>query len=250
MKICILDIETSPLIAYSWGPSYETNLIEVIEQSQVLSFSAKWLGGKHITKGWPDYKGYKKGILDDRNLIKDLWEIVNEADVIVGQNLRDFDMKILNARFLFHGLKPPSPYKTVDTKVEAKKYLRMPSNKLDDLGGYYGIGRKVEHEGFGLWKKCMAGDKKAWRRMKRYNYKDVVLTERLYILLRPWMQSHPNYGMYHDKICCVRCGSWRIQSRGYAINNTTKYRRLHCQKCGAWMKAPSNVASIRPLTGI
>ena len=146
-----------------------------MEEGQILSFSAKWLGGKHITKGWPDYKGYKKGVKNDKEIVKDLWKLLDEAEIVIVQNGRAFDVKYVNSRFLFHGLTPPSPYKVVDTKTEAKRYLRLPSYSLDSMCEYFGIGKKQEHEGFPLWTKCMAGDEKAWKRMLSYNKNDDIL---------------------------------------------------------------------------
>ena len=70
-NIFLLDIETQPLVIYSWGV-YEENAIEVKEQWQLLSFSAKWLGGKQITKGLCDYKGYRPGG-NDKKLRKKMW---------------------------------------------------------------------------------------------------------------------------------------------------------------------------------
>src|SRR3990167_5856097 len=110
-KILFLDIESTPIIAYTWGPKYEANLIEVIEQTRILSFSAKWFGGKYITRGWPAYKGYKKGALDDKAVCREMWELLNSADIVIGQNIKAFDVKIINARFLFNKLGLPAPYK-------------------------------------------------------------------------------------------------------------------------------------------
>jgi hypothetical protein len=50
-----------------------------------------------------------------------------------------------------------------------------------------GLGKKEEHEGFGLWLKCEAGDKAAWKRMRSYNRKDVKLTEDLFLDYLPWI---------------------------------------------------------------
>ena len=234
IRILTIDIETSPLIAYSWGPVYETNLIEVIDQTAVISYSAKWLGGKHITKGWPDYKGYKKGRLNDREIIKDIWRLLDEADIIVAQNGKRFDVKVMNARFLFHGLTAPSPYKIVDTLTEAKKYLRLPSYKLNDICNYYGIGGKVEHEGWGLWKKCLRGDEKAWKRMLKYNKHDVVLTEKLYLLLLPFIK-HPDRNIIEGtRGKCPSCSSEKLIKRGYAMVKGGSKAKLQCKNCGAW----------------
>lgn len=248
-KILAIDIETTPLEAYSWGPKWETSLIEVTEYTKILSFSAKWVDGKQVTKGWLDYK--KCSIHNDKPIVEEIWKLLDEADIITGHNVRQFDVKIMNSRFLYHGMTPPSPYRIVDTKTEAKKYIRMPSYKLDDLCDYFKIGRKVHHEGFPLWVACMAKDKKATAKMLEYNRTDTLLQEQLYLKLRPFMRNHPNFGMYTDKVVCPNCGSGKVQSRGnYTLkNNTTEYKRAQCQGCGAWMVVGPNLKVMRPAKG-
>lgn len=237
-KILTIDIETSPILNWSWGPKYETNIIKIVKESKILSFSAKWLHGKQITKGLPDYKGYKKGTfnIDDKEIIKDIWNLLDESDIVVTQNGRAFDTKTINSRIIFHKLSPPSPYKIVDTRTVAKGNLRLASYSLDDMCSYYGIGKKSEHEGFALWEKCMEGDMDAWKRMLKYNAHDVLLTEELYLKLRPWMASHPNLGIFNGKLSCTKCGSTKIQSRGFTITRTKKYKRAQCQSCGGWLR--------------
>ena len=249
-KIIFIDLETSPLIAYSWGPKFETNLIKVIEQSKILSYSAKWFEGKHETKGLPDYKGYTAGVVDDSKIINDIWELLNEADIVVAQNGKSFDIKVMNTRFLANGLGVPAPYKVVDPKTEVKRYLRLPSNSLDDICDYYGIGRKMGHEGFGLWLKCIAGDPCAWKRMKAYNRHDVVLMEKLYLLVRPFMKTHPNMGILTEKTCCPKCGSSQLIKKGFYCNQTTTYQRVKCTKCGGWSRTTLNTREIKPLVSI
>ena len=126
-KILLFDLETTPLEALTWGPKWEANLLEVKKETQILSYSAKWLSGKHTTKGQIDYKGYKGGKLDDKAVVKELWNLINEADMVVAHNGKSFDVKVANARFAFHSLAPPAPYRVIDTLTEAKKYLRLPS---------------------------------------------------------------------------------------------------------------------------
>ena len=250
-KILIFDIETTPLEAYAWGPKWQTNLIEFKEHSRVLSFSAKWIDGGHLTKGWLDYKGYKKGVLDDTAIVKEIWGLLNQADIVVAQNGRDFDIKIMQARFTKHKLSPPRPYKLVDPKIEAKKYLRLPSYSLDDIGDYFGLGRKIHHEGFPLWTGCMSGDQKAWGKMKKYNKQDVILLEKVYLLLRPWMVSHPNMGMYKKEgIYCPKCGSKNLNWEGWHRNKTTKYHSFSCKDCGGWGRHFKNVQEFKPMVSI
>ena len=66
----------------------------------------------------------------------------------------------------------------------------------------------------------------------------------------PWIQNHPNVGMYTDKMACPKCGSGKIQSRGFQINQTTKYKRIQCQDCGGWGRITENIQFIKPLVSI
>lgn len=240
-RILTIDIETSPIVSYTWGPKYESNIIEVLKDTNILSFSAKWLNGKQLTKGLNDYRGYKSNKVDDKKLVTDLREILDEADIVVTQNGIDFDMKLINARLLKHGLTPPSPYKNIDTKREAKKIVRLPSYSLDDMGAYFGIGHKLHHSGFDLWKRCMAGDINAWNKMKKYNAQDVILTEKLYLKLRPFMKTHPNVSVYTEKEECPKCHSDKVQKRGYTLTNASKYQRYQCQDCAGWYRGTKSI---------
>jgi hypothetical protein len=101
------------------------------------------------------------------------------------------------------------------------------------LGNYLGIGRKAKHEGFSLWKKCMAGDKKSYKDMVKYNKQDVKLLEDIYLKLRPYMKSHPTANISPEFVCPV-CGGSHIQKRGLAFTNAFMKQRLQCQSCGKW----------------
>lgn len=234
-KILLLDIETAPNLGYTWG-KWEQDVIEFKEDWYILSYGAKWWGkSKMITRKLPDYPNFKRDKSDDGSLIKDLWELFDEADVIVAHNGDVFDVRKANARFIAHNLKPPSPYKTVDTKKVAKKYFQFDSNKLDELGRYLGIGRKLQTGGFKLWLDCMAGDKRAWAKMEKYNKQDVRLLEEVYSLLRPWMTNHPNVNVLNEKTgACPTCGSTKVQKRGFSFTTVGKKQRYQCISCGAW----------------
>lgn len=246
-KILLIDIETAPNLGYIWG-KYEQNVIDYKNEWYLLSFCAKWLGEKKMfAYKLNDFNLFKKDKQNDLELVKKLWNLLDEADIIIGHNSDEFDIKKSNARFLFHGLNPPEPYKTIDTKKIAKKYFNFNSNKLDDLGRYLGIGRKMEHEGFSLWLKCMNGDKCAWDRMIKYNKQDVVLLEKLYKRFLPYITNHPNYGLYQQKeFACPNCGSYHLHKRGYAMTKTNIYNRWQCQECGSWSQSVKCEKKIKP----
>ena len=235
-KIITLDVETFPMIGAFWQ-LWETNPIWVDKPSIICCVSVKWYKGKQYTFALPDFKGYKVGHENPILLLRKLHAFIDEADIVLGQNHKRFDMKVINTEFLKYGLKPPSPYKMIDTLVEAKKHFRFASNKLDSMGEDLEEGRKLDHEGIKLWKRCMAGDMKAWNLMKRYNAQDVRLTERIYDRFIPWIDNHPAAKMKPKKWGeCENCKSTHLQSRGYEWGKNIKYHRIICMSCGHWQK--------------
>ena len=227
-KILLLDIETAPTLAYVWG-AYQQDIIDVAEDWHILSYAWKWLEDKTIS-----YKSLYDCPAGEQELIEDLWELFDTADVIVAHNGDSFDIKKCNAMFLRYGLKPPRPYKTVDTRKIARKYFRLDKNTLADIGRYLGFGGKEDHLGFKTWLGCMNGDPEAWSIMKGYNIRDVELLEKVYLTIRPWHSGHPNLNLYSEANDCPTCGSHKIQRRGYSYAKVQIRQRFHCTDCGAW----------------
>lgn len=247
-KVLLFDIETAPSLGWVWE-KWETNVIDFEEDWYMLCFAAKWLGGKMSTYALPDYRGYKKNSENDKLLVKELWRLFDEADVLIAHNGDNFDVRKANARFAYYKLPPPSPYKTIDTWKVAKRHFNFISNKLNDLGTYLGYGEKISTS-FGLWQGCMNGDKKSWAQMIKYNKRDVELLEKIYLHFRPWITNHTNLGSREESAVCPKCGSPKLQSRGYAINISTRYQRFQCQNCGGWSRGTKNMQVFKPLVNI
>ncbi len=238
LKILCLDIETAPSIGAYFQLYREGNIVWNERDWYILSFSVKWLGQKKVhTYALPDFKRYKIDPEDDFELVAKIAEFIEETDAIVAHNGDQFDMKKIRTRMIVHGMKPLSKVKQIDTKKIAKSVFGFDSNKLDDIARQLGLGRKIEHEGISLWKKCLQGDKKAWKTMKDYNTQDTILQEKVYLELRPWMTNHPNQNIFtgHTHACPV-CGENNTQKRGFSISRVGKRQRYQCQEvsCGAW----------------
>lgn len=233
-KIYLIDIETAPNLSWVWG-KYEQNTLGNERHWYMLSFGIKELGkGRPTVYALPDYEGYENDKHNDKQLVEQLWKFFDEADVIIAHNGDAFDIRKANARFIAHQLPPPSPYKSVDTKKIAKKIFKFDSNKLDDLGHYLKVGRKVVHTGFDLWLGCMSGNEKSWKMMRRYNAGDLNLLERIYYALRPWATTHPNINKTYGTKRCPKCGSHRVQCRGFSYTLLKRKQRYQCQSCGGW----------------
>jgi hypothetical protein len=232
-KIFLYDIETSPITAYTWSLWTEAkNYDNVVQDWCILTWAGKWLGEDEVHY---DANHFHGDHLCDIETVRNLHHFIDEADIVVAHNGNKFDMKKMNARFIEAGLHPPAPYRKIDTLLEAKKNFAFTSNRLDALGSFLGLGRKKETGGFGLWTRCMAGDRKAFDEMLDYNIQDVLLLEEVYLKLRPWMHNHPNLGVFCDDTeQCPKCGGTHLQYRGYSTTQAGRYRRFQCQDCGGW----------------
>jgi hypothetical protein len=240
-KILVLDIETAPLESYTWGLWDQNVGVEQIKTEwSILSFAAKWLDSKKII--YYDTSGHGPGkIRDDRGLLLHLWHLLNEADLVVAQNGRRFDVKKINARMVMVGFKPYSPIRIIDTLEAAKKYFEFTSNKLAWTSKHLTSQAKSDHKafpGFELWKECLADNPKAWRVMKKYNIIDIKQTEEYYLRIRPWIANHPNMGAFMETTehTCTKCGSAGVQARGTVRTQQGKYHRYHCTNCGGWSR--------------
>lgn len=236
MKTLIYDIETAPIVATVWG-KYEQNIVWSVQDWYMLCFAYKWLGEKKTyVISQTDFKNYEPGSEDDSEVLKVLHKLFDEADVVVAHNGDQFDQKKSQARMILNNLPPPAPYKQIDTKKVAKRYFNFTSNKLDDLGEYLELGKKLETGGHELWKGCMAGDMKAWRKMQRYNKQDVVLLEKVYLKMRPWIKNHPNTGIADGRpAACDNCGSDRMHQHTKKTYAKTGWKMQYkCYDCGAY----------------
>lgn len=189
MNILLLDVETSPNTAYVWGlRKQNVALNQIINSGELLCYASKWLGSVEIT-----FDSVMKS--QKRHMLQRLARDLRKADVVVHYNGHKFDMPVINAEFVRNSVQPVLTYHNVDLLKVVRQCFRFPSNKLDYVAQALGLGGKEKHEGFELWVKCMQRDIEAWRKMEQYNVQDVVLLEKLYYTLLPWIVSHPSRGI-------------------------------------------------------
>lgn len=236
MKILLLDIETAPNTAHVWGLwKQNVSINQLQESSYVLCWSAKWLNSNEIMFG-----SVHKSLPD--KMLAEIHSLLDEADAVVHYNGTKFDIPTLNKEFLLWGFDPPAPYKQIDLLRVARNQFKFPSNKLDYVANALGLGKKKEHIGHELWIKCMAHDPIAWQMMEEYNIQDVVLLEKVYGKLKPWIKNHANYSLHSDTgSVCPNCGGDHYQKRGFYYTHNCQYQRYQCKGCGTWFRAIKNL---------
>lgn len=242
-RIVTIDIENFANLMWSWVPYGQNwSAVDTEYEWHILCFAAKWYGEPTKVYALDDYKGYKpmlkrKGNTltvrkpDEKKLLQEIWNILDEADIVIGWNSKRFDIKKIQSKLLQYGFKPPRPFIQIDVMQEKKKLTQSNSNKLDATGQEWGLGRKLEHTGWELWMGCAEGDKKAWATMKKYNKIDVDLTEATYDYLKPWMKTHPNLAVGEERPACTRgCGT-NVRKRGPEIRANGMVQRWSCNVC-------------------
>jgi len=242
-KILTFDVETSPVEAYVWGLWDQNVGLDFVKTDwTIFSWAAKWLGKREVLFQSTGGRGADK-VRDDKPIMKGLRDLLDEADIVIAQNGKRFDVRKVNARLIQHGIKPPSPYRVIDTMLVAKKYFAFTSQKLAWTSRLLTDTPKDEHKrfpGFELWKECLLDNPAAWREMEKYNKRDVRATEKLYLKLRPWIENHPNLGVFDptDRPLCPKCGSDHIEKAGsrVSVKQQGVYKRYRCMVCGGWAR--------------
>jgi hypothetical protein len=246
-KVLLFDIETAPMLGYVWS-LWDNNvaLNQLHSDWHILSWSAKWLDAPEDQVMYMDQRNAKK-IDDDSHILKYIWQLLDQADIVITQNGKSFDQKKLNARFLMNKFQPPSTYKHIDTKLLANKHFGFTSSKLEYMTGKlctkYKKLKPKKFAGFEMWRECLARNIEAWKEMELYNKYDVLSLEELYKIMIPW-DSSVNFNLYHDHeehVC--KCGSKSFHKNGFYYTSSGKYQKYKCKQCGAETRDKSNLFS-------
>lgn len=237
MRILLLDVETAPNTVHVWGLwNQNVGINQIMASGYTMCFAAKWYGEKDVMFDSIYHSTPKI-------MMKRLHKLLEEADAVVHYNGTKFDIPTVNKEFILFNLKPPAPYKQIDLLKTARSVFRFPSNKLDYIARVLKLGQKPGGLTHDLWIKCMAKEPEAWKQMMEYNINDVLLLEKVYDRMKPWIKGHANHSLYSEQgLVCPNCGGTHYQRRGFAYTQAAKYVRLQCTDCGHWFRTGSSLA--------
>lgn len=241
-KLLLFDIETRPIEAYVWGTRDQNiGLNQIIKDWSVISWAAKWYGAKTIYQ-MDVRKTYNKG--DDKELLKPLMKMLDEADIVITQNGIRFDNKKVNARSILFDSRPRAPFRNIDVFRLAKRRFGFTFNSLEFLAKHLGTKHQKlvsrTFHGMELWVECLKGNQEAWREMATYNKMDVIVLEEVYDKLKAW-ETTVSTAIHHGVGAC-HCGSTNLNKRGFGYTKTGQYQQYQCQDCGAWTRDGANLA--------
>lgn len=229
-KRLFYDIETSYYKGNFWCIGYGLNILphQIEEYSKVICISWKWENEDKVH----NLRWSKKQC--DKKLITNFIKVLNSADEIVAHNGDRFDEKILRTRAIFHRIPMRPTYKSVDTLKLARAGFKFHSNKLNELGKFLGVGRKIPTE-FQLWKDIIENkDSEQLDYMVKYCDQDVLLLEDVFNILNPYTLNKTNYAVLKggEKRECVECGSPNIELVSVTTTPAGTIKRLcECSNC-------------------
>lgn len=182
-KVLILDIETRSLTVKTFGlRDQNIGLEQVVDDGGILCWSAKWLGSDEVF--FEETKGVKSR---EKIILKKLKTLINEADIIMGQNSQSFDIPIVMGLFLYYDLiDDVREFKQIDTLRMSRSKYKFLSHKLQYMSNKLCEIKKQTHAkfpGMSLWMEYEAKNPLAFAEMKKYNMADVEATEELFLKL-------------------------------------------------------------------
>jgi uncharacterized protein YprB with RNaseH-like and TPR domain len=242
VNMIFFDLETSPCISYNFQhrdvfirPEHK------IKESHLLSISYAYNDG--------EVQGYRmtpedvaRG--DDLTLVVNMIEAIEKADIMVGYNSKKFDIRYLNTRALYYGLKPITVTKHIDVYEQVRKSFSFPSKGMGAVSSYLGLEGKLANDGFDLWRRCMEYQNhdvcdKALQDMLTYNMQDIEATRDLYKKLNGWMRQIPNVGTMKNiksgvkTLRCSKCASDDVLPLDkLTYTNTKGWEMYRCNSCG------------------
>ena len=231
IKRLLFDIETSPNVVYSWRIGYNLNITpdNIIDERKIICISYKWEDDDDIyTLTWD------KNLCDKQMLI-DFIKVANQSDEMIAHNGDRFDIKWIRTRCIFHRIPMFPNYKTLDTLKKAKSGFNFNSNKLDYIAQFLGVGAKVKHSGFDMWKGVMKNDKTALAEMTNYCEGDIIVLEDVFLTMQNYIKMNTHAGVINNnlKYSCPCCSSENISLVKNIVTAMGTIKRLiDCLDCG------------------
>jgi len=230
VKRLFFDIETSPNIVYSWRIGYNLNITPdcIINERAIICISYKWENEETIhSLTWDKNQS-------DKQMLIDFLKVANQADEMIAHNGDRFDIKWIRTRCIFHRIPMFPNYKTLDTLKKAKSGFNFNSNKLDYIAQYLGVGAKVKHSGFDMWKNVMANDKEAMSEMVHYCEGDIIVLEDVFLTMQNYIKQNTHAGVLNNnlKYSCPCCSSEQITLIKNNVTTMGTIKRLiECNNC-------------------
>lgn len=240
ISVLLFDLETSPskFWGFSTGEQYVSyeNIVEGTE-TKVITAQWKWLlKDKKASYSLWKYDEYINEY-EDTEVVRQITALVNSADLVIGQNINGFDIRVLQERNKLLKLAPIFVDFPLDTLPVSRRSFKAMSHKLDHRSKQQGCGGKIKMT-MSDWTDILEGKVSPLKKMVPYGLKDVEDTETVFWNELPyWNLPQATYnkilkliGLPKDiKPYCKVCAGKRQKRFDVKVN---KKGKITCNSCG------------------
>lgn len=232
----------------------EVSTVQLLIQNYGLKNYIKYFNPKDIKRDWVllsvawKFHGDKAtkcvsvksdNIADDKGVVDAFYHVLKESDIIIGHNMKAFDLKKFNSKIVEYGYPPLlfKPNQIIDTLQLCRKYFKFSSNRLSYVAHKLGLDAKDESPD---WNKILEGDENELRYMRKYNKQDVIVNEQIYDKIKGWHETHFNLNVINpikdvvgdEVLACQTCQSVNVIKYGFHYTASGKKQRMQCRDCG------------------
>lgn len=173
---------------------------------------------------------------DDQSVVEMFSAILERADIVVGHNIRLFDIRMINTRVLAYNLPRIVWPATVDTLSIARTHFKPHSRRLDALAEFLQLPHKKTPITVSDWARAAGGDPGGLEKVIEHCRADIRVTAGVYERIAPYMRSHPRRvavapaDIPHS---CRLCGG-RVFVRKYRLTANIPQVQVQCGSCGRY----------------
>jgi len=227
-RILVADFETTPNVGLFWRAGRKQTILpqSILKERQICVTGYRWIGdakARSLTWG-------KDG--DEESMVRKAIDLFDQALFIVMHNGDRFDLRWLRGRAMYYRI-PMAPYSCpVDPLKVMQRLAYLNSHRLDYLGEFFGMGRKIETS-YKLWVKIVTENHQpSLREMARYCRQDVDLLTDFYLEFRSWFPAPPNRTTRNPAFC-PHCGSSQTIVNKHRITAAGHDKvQFVCRGCG------------------
>lgn len=187
-RILYVDIESSLTQLFGvWGlkvPNKYINPALLSKPYYVITWAASWIGESKIYSRAVTGRQARAG--NDRQALRELWKLIDAADIVAGHNVNGFDLKKLRTRFMLNNMPKPRDFRTIDTLKTARSEFDLPSNSLESICYLLGLNPKARMELEDWIKIAVGGDEETIQKMLQYNKGDVREGKKVFERFSKW----------------------------------------------------------------
>ena len=239
IKAGTFDLETSYTYARIWDTGKQfINHKQLTQDRQIITAQFMYsLSKKPEYKAWTKYPKH----FDDAEVVKWIINKIHSCDIIIAQNGKQFDYKVLQERAMILGLEPVQIDFMIDTLTSSRSSFKSFSHSLDAQSKQLGFGGKIQME-MDDWIDIVERGVSPLKKMVPYGLKDIKDTDNVFWRKLPYynlpattVRKILKLIAKHtpQKVFCLSCSvDKQAKYNVKIVDKSSTLYEVHCLNCG------------------